>query len=377
MRLNYDNGEISSLFRRGFLLILPLALTACDAPKVAQESARPVKAMIVEPAVKERVLTYSGTLAPRIDSTLGFRVQGKIVERYVNLGDGVTKGQQIARLDETDLKLAENSARANLASAKTRLAVANDALSRAQFLLPKGFIAQSVVDQRQLEADAAQAAYKSAGDQLNEASNATGYALLAADQDGVVTSVRAEPGQVVSAGQPVITLAHGGEVEASVTIPEQDIALLKVGDPADVALWAVPAEHTQGKIREIAGAADPALRTYGARLSIPSPSPGMRLGMTATVSFHLPQLPMVVVPLAAFTEKDGKTIAFVVSRDGDAVSERAVTLAGVTEVGAKVAAGIAPGEIVVTGGVQFLRDGMRVRLPKDVLPAVAEAAPAR
>src|SRR5436305_4138944 len=118
----------------------------------------------------------------RIESTLGLRVSGKIVERLVNVGDRIKIGDKIARLDEKDLKLAENSAKASVTAAKTRLGVANDALGRANYLLPNGFIAKSVVDQRQLEADAAKAALDSAQDQLAQATNATSYALLLADK---------------------------------------------------------------------------------------------------------------------------------------------------------------------------------------------------
>src|SRR5262249_11382947 len=154
-----------------------------------------------------------------------------IIERYVNAGDQVEAGQKIAKLDEKDLKLAENSARAAVAAAKSRLDVAKDALRRATFLLPNGFIAESAVDQRELEFDSAQSALNSAEDQLNQAVNATSYALLLADKGGVVTSVRAEPGQVVAAGQAVVTFALAGDREASVAVPEQEIVRLKTGDP--------------------------------------------------------------------------------------------------------------------------------------------------
>src|SRR5258706_6528315 len=195
MRLKCDNCEKSSFVNRNLglfsVLVLPLALVACDEPKVAQQQVRPVKAMIIPAAVRERTLTYSGVIAPRIDSSLGFRVSGKIVERYVNAGDQVTEGQKIARLDEKDLKLAENSARSAVAGAKTRVSVAKDALQRANFLLPNGFIAKSAVDQRQLEFGSAQSALDAAQDQLKQAVNATGYALLLVDKEGIVTSVRA------------------------------------------------------------------------------------------------------------------------------------------------------------------------------------------
>lgn len=375
MRLISDKSQISSLLSIVTVLLVPLALAACDEPKAAQEPVRPVKAFVIPAPQAERTLTYSGVIAPRIESQLGFRVAGKIMERFVNAGDRVSAGQRIARLDEQDLKLVENSARAAVAAAKTRAAVAKDALDRANHLLPNGFIAKAVVDQRQLEFDSAQAALRSAEDQLNQAVNATGYALLIADKDGVVTSVRAEPGQVVSAGQPVISLALTKDVEVSVAVPEHEIVRLKAGDPADVALWAAPSVNSAGKIREIASAADAASRTYAVRVTVAHPVPEMRLGMTTSVSFTVAQdKPPLIVPMAAFTEENGRTVAYVAAKDRQTVSRREVSLDGVAEEGVKVKSGLVPGEIVVTGGVQFLKDGRRVRLPKEVLTAVADSS---
>jgi RND family efflux transporter MFP subunit len=379
MRLKCDESEKSSLINRklklGLLVLLPLALGACNEDKAAVVTVRPVKAMIVSAPVLERTLTYSGVISPRIESQLGFRVSGKIVERYVNAGDSVAAGQKIARLDEKDLRLAENSARAAVTGAKTRFLVAKDALDRANSLLPNGFIAKAVVDQRQLEFDSAKSAFDAAQDQLGQAGNATSYAVLIADKPGIVTSVRAEPGQVVAVGQAVITLALTNDIEVSVAVPEQEIGKLKAGGPASIALWSAPNINSEGFIREIAGAADAASRTYGVRVTIAKPVPDMRIGMTAPVTFRVPEETAAeILPLTAFTEENGKTIAFVADRDSQTVAPREVETAGVTESGVRVKSGLKPGDIVVTGGVQLLQDGMKVHLPKEVLTMVAQSA---
>ncbi|MBI4723528.1 MAG: efflux RND transporter periplasmic adaptor subunit [Rhodomicrobium sp.] len=257
--------------------------------------------------------------------------------------------------------------------AKTRVTVAKDALQRAKFLLPNGFIAKSAADQRQMELDSAQSALDSAEDQFKQAINASSYAVLIADKDGIVTSVRAEPGQVVAAGQPVITLALTDDSEVSVAVPEQEIIKLKARDPASIALWSAPDIGSEGRIREIAGAADPASRTYGVRVTIAKPVPEMRIGMTASVTFKVPQdAPAVIVPLTALAGEDGKTIAFVADKNAQTVARRAVETGGVTDAGVRVTSGLRPGDIVITGGVQFLQDGMKVRLPKEVLTTVAQ-----
>jgi RND family efflux transporter MFP subunit len=379
MRLKSDKGQFSSLLATLALAVaFPLALTACSDQKAEIQQLRPVKAMVVASPVSERTLTYSGVLVPRIESTLGFRVSGKVVERYVNAGDQVAAGQKIARLDDKDLKLAENSARAAVTSAKTRFDVAKDALERANYLLPNGFIARSAVDQRQLEYDSALSALNAAKDQLNQAINATSYALLFADSDGLVTSVRAEPGQVVGVGQAVITLAHAEDIEVLVAVPEQEIAKLSTGDRAFVALWAEANINSPGKIREIAGTADAGSRTYAVRVKIERRVPEMRLGMTTSVAFRVPEKdPGIIVPLAALAEDKGKTVAYVADRSAQTVVRREVETEGVTDAGVRIVSGLKPGDILVTGGVQFLHDGMRVRLPKEVLTSVAETATAQ
>ena len=378
MRIQRDKYENASFVRRkcawAAAAVVPLLLAGCGEEKVVEVLVRPVKAMVVPEPVTERVLTYSGVIAPRIESTLGFRVSGKIVERYVNVGQHVQAGQKIAKLDEKDLKLAEHSARAAVAAAKTRFEVAKDALNRAKFLLPNRFIAQSAVDQRQLEFQSAQSALNSAQDQLDQAINATSYALLLADENGIVTSVRAEPGQVVAAGQAVITLAHSNDIEASVAVPEQMIVKLNNGQPALISLWSAPDIKSNGKIREIAGAADTASRTYAVRVTIAKPVPQMRIGMTAAVAFHIPQdSPAVIVPVTALASERGKTIAFVANKDTQTVARRDVETGRVTDKGVLVKAGLKPGEILITGGVQFLQNGMTVRLPKQAVTEVAQA----
>ena len=378
MRQKSDKYEKTSLAsRKGVLsaaVLLPLALAGCSDEKVSEVPARPVKVMVVPKPVTERALSYSGVIAPRIESTLGFRVPGKITERFVNVGDTVKAGQKIAQLDEKDLKLAENSARASVAAAKTRFDVASDALNRAKFLKPNGFIAQSTVDQRQLEFDSAQSALNSARDQLDQAINATSYALLLTDKDGIVTSVRAEPGQVVGAGQAVITLAHSDDIEASVAIPEQEIIKLNERERASISLWSAPDIGSEGKIREIAGAANPASRTYAVRVTITNPVPEMRIGMTAAVTFRVPhETPAVIVPVTALAGEGGKTFAFVTNQNAQTVARRDIETGRVSDEGVRVKAGLKPGDILVTAGIQFLKDGMKVRLPKGAMTEIAQA----
>jgi membrane fusion protein, multidrug efflux system len=351
----------------GLVLVLGLAagLAGCKGEAaVSQESVRPVKVALVAVASPQRTLTYSGVVRPRVESALGFRVPGKIIARSVNVGDRIEVDQTIARLDETDLKLAENAARAAVASARSRRDVASDNLERAKVLLPKAIISQAAYDTRRNELDAAAAAVEAAEAQLRQAVNAVGYATLKADKAGIVTAVMGEPGQVVNAGQAVATLAESGETEVAVAVPEQDAVRISAGQKAKVTLWAGSGVNVEGRIREIAGQADPASRTYAIRVALVLPPQSLRLGMTALVTLTInDETAPMVVPLTALTEENGSQIAFVVDTARKAVRKTAVTVAGIAEGGARIASGLQPGDLIVTAGVQFLQDGMRIRLP--------------
>jgi len=351
----------------GLVLVLGFAagLVGCKGEAaISQESVRPVKVALVAAASPMRALSYSGVVRPRVESALGFRVPGKIVARAVNVGDRIEVEQTIARLDETDLKLAENAARATVASARSRRDVASDNLERAKVLLPKAIISQAAYDTRRNELDAAAAALDAAEAQLRQAVNAVGYATLRPDKAGIVTSVMAEPGQVVGAGQAVVTLAESGETEVAIAVPEQDAARISVGQKAKVTLWAGSGVNVDGRMREIAGQADPVSRTYAARISIDAPPQAMRLGMTALVALTIEDesIPMVV-PLTALAEENGNQIAFVVDTASKVVRKTMVSVAGIAEGGARIASGLQAGDLIVTAGVQFLQDGMRIRLP--------------
>jgi len=336
----------------------------CKSETVAKpETVRPVKVAIVEAAPEARMLSYAGVVRPRIESARGFRVSGKIIERLINVGDHVDVDQPIARLDEIDLKLAENSARAAVAAAASRRDVASDNLERAKVLLPKAIISQAAYDTRRNELDAAVASLDSAQAQLRQAVNAVSYASLTADKAGIVTAVSAEPGQVVSAGQPIVTVADAGETEIAVAVPEQDAGRLHLGQWAKVTLWAGPRLSVDGRVREIAGQADPTSRTYAVRIAVAAPPQAMRLGMTASVTLRLEhETAPILLPLTALTESSDNAAVFVVDPSNQMVRRTIVALAGTSDDGVRIASGLSAGDMVVTAGVQFLRDGMRVRL---------------
>lgn len=370
MRTRHDERQRISHDCRYFIVIpiaawcsLLLALAGCEERhENAAAVIRPVKVVEAVASSGQRLTSYSGVIRARIETALGFRVGGKIVERLVNTGDHVARDQVIARLDAMDLKLGEQSARATVAAAETRLKVAHEALDRAKTLYPKGFIAKAVVDQRQLEADAAKSALEAAESAAHQAANASDYAELKADREGVVTAVLAESGQVAGSGTPIITLAHTGDMEAAIAVPEQDVARLAIGQTVTIALWAEPDVKTQGRIREISGAADAASRTYAVRIAIDAPPPSMRLGMTAIVAIAYAQSePAIAAPLTALTGKGGDMAVFVLDPAAGVVRRRPVTVSGVDADAARITSGLQAGELVVSAGVQLLSDGQPAR----------------
>ena len=360
----FGRARAPSLIGGVGILGLAALLGGCKSETaVKQEAVRPVKVAIVETAPTARTLNYAGVVRARIESARGFRVPGKITERLINVGDRVLVDQPIARLDETDLKLAENSARAAVAAAASRRDVASDNLERAKVLLPKAIISQAAYDTRRNELDAAVASLDSAEAQLRQAVNAVSYATLKAEKAGIVTAVSAEPGQVVSAGQPIVTVADAGETEIALAVPEQDAGRLAIGQWAKVTLWAGPRLSVDGRVREIGGQADPASRTYPVRIAVAAPPEAMRLGMTATVALRLEhETAPMLVPLTALTESSNAAAVFVVDPSKKVVRRTIVALAGTSDDGVRIASGLNAGDMVVTAGVQFLRDGMRVRL---------------
>ncbi len=367
-----ENSSLKNLHKRvataTALLATALLLSACGEEISMEDRARPVKIIVAKAAPQQRALTYSGEIKPRVESTLGFRISGKIVERLADVGDRVEEGAVLARLDATDLKLALASANATVVSARTRLEVARLALERAKSLVPKGYIAKSVLDARQLEYDAAKSALEAAESEARQAANAASYAELKAPAAGIITAVSAEPGSVVAAGSPVFTLAEAGEIEVEIDVPEHEVSRLALGQRGRVSLWADPGISGEATIREIAGSADPQSRTYRVRAAIASPPQTMRLGMTATLSLMQPvQRGGIEIPLTALAQGEDGISVFVVDSAQGTVSRRTLETGALTPNGITVLSGLKDGDIVVTGGVQFLKDGMKVKLSEDAL----------
>jgi len=350
-----------SVLRPLWLAVLIVLSSACDKPAPRQEEVRPVRAMVLASGGAGERIEFSGDVRPRYESRLGFRVGGKIVERRVDVGAAVNKGQLLMRLDPQDLRLAETQAGATLHAAETERDLAQADYRRHQDLRAQNFVSQAVLDARQAALRAAESKVDAARAGLRVQGNQAAYANLASDTQGVVTSVEAEVGQVVAAGAPVVRVARTDEKEVVIGIPEDRVGQLREGSEVVVRLWADRSQAISGRIREVAPVADPATRTYTVKVAIPK-NLAVRLGMSATVDMALGAAnpAQLRVPLSALVHDKGATSVWVVEQG--AVQLRRVQLAGQAGNDILLAGGVQPGQTVVTAGVHLLKPGQKVRI---------------
>lgn len=338
-----------------------LLVGACSKPAQKAEDIRPVRAMTLTTEQADVVAEFSGEVRPRIESRLGFRVGGKIIARKVDVGTTVKRGQILMQLDPLDLQLAQTQSNAALRAAESNRDLARADFKRYQELREKNFVSQAVLDAKDTAFKAAQAAYEQALAAYRNQSNQAGYATLVADADGVVTGVDAEVGQVVAAGTPVVRVAQLGDKDVVIGIPEDKVeAVRHIGD-VRVRIWANPKGELAGKLRELSPVADPATRTYTAKISIADAPPEVKLGMTAYVTFAAKTAnPMIRVPLTALFQEKGVTAVWVV--DNGAVKQMPVQVAGQTGNDILLARGVSPGQTIVTAGVNQLKPGQKVTI---------------
>jgi multidrug efflux system membrane fusion protein len=358
-----------------FVLLLPTALllllAACapaspDAPPVI----RPVKTMITTSQPLDLTAKYAGEVRARYETPLAFRVGGKITARPIEVGQSVNVGEMLMQLDPGDLALSEQALRAQLTAARADRDQAYAEWQRAKALLARTLISLSDFDARRSAHAAAQARFDQAQSQLSGGTRQTGYTQLQADRAGVITSVQAEVGQIVAAGQSVLHLALPGEKEVAISIPENRRDELSMGQMVSVTIWAVPGKVYQGRIREISPLADPLTRTYGVKVTLIDPDDAVQLGMTAAVqSQHRLAEAAIRLPLTAITERDGQAAIWVVDAQTLKVTLQPVTLGPFDDNNqVTVASGLAPGQRVVTAGVHKLYPNQQIRLLDDNAP---------
>src|SRR5438093_9185872 len=338
-----------------------LILAGCEANTApAPKSEQPVQIQRVSFQDADRARELVGVVRPRYETDLGFRVAGKIVTRIVNVGDRVAVGDVVARLDPEDLRLQVQSAEAELAAATSNLAQAAADFERYSKLKASGWASVADFDRKKAASDEAQGRLDRAQRALDLARNQLTYADLKADADGVITATLAEPGQVVAVGQAVARLAHRGEKEALIALPETWLAEARKSK-AIVRLWADRDRSFDARLRELSPQADAATRTYAARFTIENADDAVAFGMTATVTLtQAVDAKIAKLPLSAILNRGSGPSVYLVDTSNTLIL-RPVTVASFAEDAALVTRGIAEGDKVVTLGVQKLEAGLKVR----------------
>ncbi|MFN4309367.1 MAG: efflux RND transporter periplasmic adaptor subunit [Ferrovibrio sp.] len=359
-----------TLGRAALAAALVMLVAACDRPAPPPEPVRPVRVATVTPQAFESRSSYTGEVRARYETNLAFRIGGKLVARYVEIGSEVKKGALLARLDPDDTRLQIQNARAQLSAAQANFNQAQTELNRYRKLFDSKVISQAELDRRQNTYNTAEAQLDSARSQLRVAQNQMDYTELHADADGVITAISAEAGQVVASGQTVMKLARPEEKEVVFNVAENRLDELRSATAIAISLWAQPDREYAGVVREIAPGADPATRTYAVKVTVQDAPAAMRLGMTASVTIlRRSDANVIALPLAALYQKDDQPAVWVFTgteAEGK-VELRPVQVASYIEKAVLIAAGLKEGEKVVTAGVHKLIPGQVVRL----LPEVA------
>jgi RND family efflux transporter MFP subunit len=339
-----------------------LAAGCAERAEPAHEEVRPVRSTVVGASAGSVGATYSGVVQARHESKLGFQTSGKIVARLVEVGTQVRRGQPLMRLDPEQQVLHVAAASADVDAARSRVAQQRVDVQRSEQLLARNFASQAELDQHRLMLAEAESQLRSALARQQINVNQRGYTELVADRDGVVTALGAEAGQVVSAGQQIVTLAGAGEREVVVSIPESRVEELRRATNLQVSLWAHPDKRYAGSLRELAPDTDRVTRTYSARIAVKNADADLRLGMTASVHARdVAGTSAIRLPLTAILDRQGQPSVWVVDAATSSVAIRSVQLGAVQNDAVIVSAGLAGGETVVTAGVHMLHAGQRVK----------------
>jgi RND family efflux transporter MFP subunit len=368
---------ISRLHLLGLILVGPiLLLAACSKPASTEEPVRAVRVITVGASSLQSSGEFAGEVRPRVESRLGFRVAGKLIRRQVESGQRVKAGQLLAQLDPQDYQLAVDAAQAQLGAAVTNRDLAAADFKRFKELRDQNFISSAELDRREAVLKAAQAQVDQTQAQLTTQRNQGSYANLVADAAGVVTAVEAEPGQVVSAGTPVVRIAQDGPRDAVFSVSEDKVSAMRLGAPVDVRVW--PGQTVlAGKVREVSASADPVTRTYLVKVALQGQT-APPLGATVTVLPRtLQQVGQAVIKLpTSALRQDGKvTAVWVLDRASMTVKSQVVQIATADGNDAVVAAGLQPGMLVVSAGVHVLSPGQKVTIyTEKTVPALSGPA---
>lgn len=359
-------GRMLPFIPAACLIIVTIVLTGCgDKAHTQAPSVRPVRTISAPPPVALSSLIQTGEIRAHEEVTLGFRLDGRILTRQAEVGDRVIAGQVLATQESETSRNQFSSAQADLNSARAAEQVAALSLRRMQLLMPSGAIARSQLDSAQADWQAARAKRQSSDDALKNAQENVSWTKLTAPADGVITQVSASAGQVVSAGQSVITLASGSLRDAVFDVADPQSVPQQADSLFTISLLSAPSVVAQGHFRDVSPQADPQTRTWRLRITLDNPPPAMALGASVQLTLNASGPRLTALPASALTRSGDKPAVFVVDEKTLTLHLRPVVIGRYSTSEIFLSAGVHPGERVVIAGVSKLREGEKVMPGED------------
>ena len=338
-------------------------LSSCQrAEEQVAPEIRPVRAITVDKRTAGETVTLTGTVQAQTEINQSFRIDGRLLERTLNVGDTVRPGQLVARLDSQNEESSVQSARAQLTGARARLGEAQNNFTRMRDLVAENAVSRAAFDQAEAALKTAQAQVESAQTQVTLADNRLSYTRLVSDVAGVVTAQGAEPGEVVGAGRMIVQVAREGGRDAAFDVPARIKDAATANADITVVLTSDPKVTAGGVVREISPRADPVTGTFRVKVRLVNPPPAMRLGTTVTGRMKVASTTGIEVPPSAVIRTERQAAVWIVDPKTGLVSTRAIEIRSSDPNRVEVASGLNSGDVVVTAGIQALRPGQKVRL---------------
>ena len=343
----------------GALLIGTAVISGCGSEKPPEDTSLKVRTITIGEESGTTNAGYSGTIHNRTETNLAFQIGGRVLNKFVNVGDSVQAGQVIAQINGSDTAAQVQNAEGAVKAAQSAYELAETNAKRYRELYAQQAISKLQLDQAENQLNAASAQLQQAQASLNLSSNQNSYTNLTAPDTGIITAFNIEAGQVVAAGQSVGTLAAGHDPEAVIALPEQELSKIHVGSPATITFWALPNVTVQGVVREISPVPDPVARTYTVKITLQNAPKEVQLGMTVNANLSTTDSTNISIPLTALVKDSNGNNAVYIIRDKKAHLVPIKT----GEFGKNsviVTSGLAKGDIVITAGTQQLQEGTAV-----------------
>jgi len=342
---------------------IAILLAACKPAEVPRaDEVRPVRTITIEKRADGGTVSLTGTVQAQTEVNLAFRIDGKLTERRVNVGDAVRAGQVVAQLDPQNEQSSLQGAQAQLAATRAQLAEARNNYARMRDLVADKAVSQQAFEQAEALQKTGESQVQAAQSQLNIAESRVSFTRLVSDVSGVVTATGAEPGEVVAAGRMIVQIAREGERDGIFDVPAQMKDAALAYPSITVALTLEPKVTASGRVREVSPRADPVTGTFRVKVRLIDPPAAMRLGSTVTMRMKVAGESGYIIPASAVIRSDRQAAVWIVDPKNATVSARNVDVRTFDERSVVVAAGLNPGDVVVTAGVQALRPGQKVRL---------------